>query len=129
METLIFANPHIIYLALFALSMLFIVNLFQKVRQQARTIRKISSELDALLACSRGISERLHQHQKQFKIIQDRQDHMEVPDNGDLVYKHAISLINRGMTEDEMMDSCELSRGEISMIAHLQKARQHAKRM
>ena len=125
-ENLLSVKSEIILVILIVqlLTILSAVILFNKNRQLKRDIRLISDELGILLTCSRGISERLQQHQQQFKLVQHRQDRLEVPSNGDLIYDHAASLISKGMTEDEMISSCELSRGEINMITHLQKARQ-----
>lgn len=98
-------------------------HLRKKTQSQYRQINQLNEELNALLSCSRGISERLHTYQHQFRNITDRQDKLEVGEAGGAGYKQAIALFNRGATEDEMLSACDLSRGEINLIAHLQKAK------
>jgi uncharacterized protein DUF2802 len=90
---------------------------------QHQQINQLNGELGALLSCSRGISERLHSHQHQFQNITERQDKLEVSEPGHSGYKQAIALFNRGASEDEMLSTCDLSRGEINLITHLQKAK------
>ena len=99
------------------------LRLHKKTQSQHRQICQLNEELNALLACSRGISERLHHYQNQFQTITERQDKLEVGDAGSAGYKQAIALFKRGASEDEMLSTCDLSRGEINLIAHLQKAR------
>jgi Protein of unknown function (DUF2802) len=98
-------------------------HLRRKTVHQYRRINELNEELNALLSCSRGISEKLHAYQQQFRNITDRQDKLEVGEQGGSGYKQAIALFNRGATEDEMISTCDLSRGEINLIAHLQKAK------
>ncbi len=95
----------------------------QQTHNQHRKINQLNEELNALLSCSRGISERLHSHQSQFQNINKRQDNLEAVEPGHAGYKQAIALYNRGASEDEMQSTCDLSRGEINLITHLQKAR------
>jgi len=99
------------------------LHLRKKAHNQYRQINQLNEELNALLSCSRGISERLHAYQHQFRNIIERQDKLEVGEPGSTSYKQAIALFNRGATEDEMVSACDLSRGEINLIAHLQKAK------
>jgi uncharacterized protein DUF2802 len=95
----------------------------KQTHNQHRQINQLNGELNALLSCSRGISERLHTHQHQFQNITERQDKLEVAEPGHSGYKQAIALFNRGASEDEMLSTCDLSRGEINLITHLQKAK------
>ena len=103
---------------------LFIVVLqtLKKNRVQDRQIRQLHMELNALLACSRGISDKLHRYQHQFRNITERQDKLEIGDTEHTGYKQAIALYNRGASEEEMLSTCDLSRGELNLIAHLQRA-------
>jgi Protein of unknown function (DUF2802) len=99
------------------------IRLRHQTNTQHKKISQLNAELSALLSCSRGISERLHSHQYQFQNIAERQDKLEVSESGNSGYKQAIALFNRGASEDEMLSTCDLSRGEINLIAHLQKAK------
>lgn len=99
------------------------IRLRQQTNYQHRKINQLHEELNALLSCSRGISERLHSHQSQFQNITKRQDNLEAIEPGHAGYKQAIALYNRGASEDEMQSTCDLSRGEINLITHLQKAK------
>lgn len=95
----------------------------RKTLQQYQRINQLNEEINALLSCSRGISEKLHAYQRQFRNITERQDKLEVGEPGGVGYKQAIALFNRGASEDEMLTTCDLSRGEINLITHLEKAK------
>ena len=99
------------------------LHLRKRTQTQNRKINQLNEELNALLSCSRGISERLHNYQHQFQNITERQDKLEVGEPGSVGYKQAIALFNRGASEEEMLSTCDLSRGEINLIAHLQRAK------
>ncbi len=99
------------------------LGLRKKTRMQERQIQQLNQELNALLSCSRGISRKLHAYQHQFRYLNDRQDKLETAEPCSSGYKQAMALLNRGATEDEMMSACDLSRGELNLIAHLEKAR------
>lgn len=99
------------------------LRLRQQTNNQHEKINQLNKELHALLSCSRGISQRLHSHQNQFQNISKRQDNLETIEPGHAGYKQAVALYNRGASEDEMQSTCDLSRGEINLITHLQKAR------
>lgn len=98
------------------------IKLRKKMLHQEKQIRELHQELDALLACSRGISDKLHFYQKQFKHIVDRQDKLEVGEAETSAYKQAMALVNRGASEEELLTTCDLSRGELNLITHLQKS-------
>lgn len=93
----------------------------KKTLHQYQRINQLNGEINALLSCSRGISAKLHASQNQFRSITARQDKLEVGEPGSSSYKQAIALFNRGATEDEMLRTCDLSRGEINLLTHLQK--------
>lgn len=99
------------------------MGLRNKARIQEKQIRQLNQDLNALLSCSRGISQKLHTYQHQFRYLNDRQDKLEVGEPEFSGYKQAMALLNRGATEDEMLSACDLSRGELNLIAHLQKAK------
>lgn len=99
------------------------IQLRKRSRIQNYRINQLTNELNALLSCSRGISDRLHNYQHQFRHITERQDKLEVGEPGSTGYKQAIALFNRGASEEEMLSTCDLSRGEINLIAHLQRAK------
>lgn len=99
------------------------IKLRKKMLYQEKQIMELHRELDALLVCSRGISDKLHFYQQQFKHIVDRQDKLELGEAETSSYKQAMALVNRGASEEELLTTCDLSRGELNLITHLQKSR------
>ncbi|MEM6998382.1 MAG: DUF2802 domain-containing protein [Pseudomonadota bacterium] len=107
--------------------LLSLVNLKRKIVNQEKQIRNLHQENDAILTCSRGISDKLHFYQQQFKHIVDRQDKLEVGEAETSAYKQAMALFNRGASTEELLTTCDLSRGELNLISHLQKSKKSSR--
>ncbi len=89
--------------------------------EQEKKIKALKNDVQALLLCARGVGEKLHNQQSEFRNIQDRQDKLELGDGlGDVSYQQVIALMNRGATADEMVSSCDLTQGEVELLAHIQ---------
>ena len=103
---------------------------------QARKIRKLelglklytekldqcSSEVMALLKCEKGIGNRLKQQQQLLRHVIERQDSMEVHDGAGTSYRQAMVLLNKGASTDELIDACDMSRGELDLLSRLNNA-------
>lgn len=98
---------------------------FKKISQaQQRTIKSLRSDLEALLICARGVGEKLHHQQDEFRSIQERQEKIELNDGNQNLppYKHIMALMNHGANQNDMMDSCDLTKGEVELMKNLQKS-------
>ena len=111
-------------LVLITAQVVVLFHFWQKLNKQRQSVSGIESELKALLLCERGIVERLKQQQQQVRSMADRQDKLEITDTSSSNYKQAKALMQHGATTDELVDTCDLSRGELELISHLQNVRQ-----
>ncbi len=89
---------------------------------QQKKIKFLKNDVQALLLCARGVGEKLHCQQSEFRYIQERQDKLEINEgNHGMSYKQIMGLMGQGVSRNEMMSSCDLTQGEVDLMAHLQK--------
>jgi hypothetical protein len=63
-----------------------------------------------------------------MQLIDERQANVEIIDLSQTNYKQAVALMHKGVSLEEMVEVCEISRGEWDPIASLQNkktSRQH----
>lgn len=71
--------------------------------------------------CEGGIDEnrRREEIEHRLKSIRNRQDELELREQGGRSYSQAIKLIRRGATVDDLMAACGLNRGEAELIVNI----------
>ncbi|MFT7458596.1 MAG: hypothetical protein ACI909_001269 [Planctomycetota bacterium] len=119
----------LLLLSLIGLSLLITVAQNFKIRvmatkneQQAQLLMTIKQEMEALLMCERGMGVRIKQQQQQVRSMIDRQDKLEISDGSNPSYKHAMVLLQKGISTDELIEACDLSRGELELLSRLKMA-------
>ena len=106
-------------LLLFTLMGLRIWKLERQFRQQGKLLAILNEDMKALLVCEKGMGQRIKQQQKQVKEMIDRQDKLEISDGSNASYKQAMILLQKGASTDELIDACDLSRGELELLSRL----------
>ncbi|MFK5895327.1 MAG: DUF2802 domain-containing protein [Pseudomonadota bacterium] len=66
-----------------------------------------------------GIGKQVNHINDQVKNIDARQDEFDVRDHGDKPIQQAIALIEKGATQEEVMENCNLSRGEAELLIRI----------
>ena len=97
-----------------------LIRLRQAMGVQQGRIKELNNDMQALLLCSRGVGEKLQSQQKEVFTLRKRFDTEPEPQKPG--YKQAIALMKLGATHSDTKDTCNLTRGEVELIAHLQKA-------
>lgn len=110
-------------LILFFIQLPVLVMLWNRYRHLQRYISEVKNELHALLECERNMGARLKTQQQRMHGIVERQDKIEINELSQTSYKQAIALMHKGASPDEMVEVCDISRGELDLIARLQKKR------
>ena len=90
--------------------------------EQSGKLEECKSEITALLQCEKGMGSRLKQQQQQVRNIIERQDKIEVSDGAGTSYRQAMVLLNKGASADELIDACDMSRGELELLSRLNSA-------
>ena len=93
-----------------------------ELKLQGQALQTIKAEMNALLSCERGMGKRIRQHQQEVRGVIERQDRLEVSDGATTSYKQAMALLQKGMSTDELIDACDLSRGELELLSRLKTA-------
>ncbi len=96
-----------------------VLRLWMKLYNQRLELMDLRKELEVLLLCDRGMADRIKNQQQQMHGIVDRQDRLEINESPQVNYKQAIALMKRGATTDELVEACDISRGELELISHL----------
>jgi hypothetical protein len=117
-------------LALFAVVALALSALRQRhfVREQSRRLETMQSDLRALCNAAVQVGERvnlleqgmkqLQQRQQELGIRQDQMVHAEPEER---TYEQAVKLAQKGTPLEEIMDICNLSRGEAELITMMHR--------
>jgi biopolymer transport protein ExbB/TolQ len=85
-------------------------------------------DLDAFEKAAIQAGEQLVRLEQKVRGLLDRQDQMELRTSGSRPYSHAIQLVQRGASVDELIAMCGLTRGEAELICMLHGTRAaHAK--
>lgn len=86
-------------------------------------IDELARELEALLACSRGLGATVQRQARELRAMAQRQEQLAAREPGDTQYRHAAALTERGASLDEIVAECGLSRGEAELLARMKSLR------
>ena len=113
---------HISFILIF-LQLFLIHRVWNKSIDQNKVSEALRLELDTLLLCERGMAARIKRQQAQMHGISDRQERVETNGYSQVNYKQAIALMKKGASTDELVEACDISRGELELISHLQRSK------
>ncbi len=107
----------------------------QSRRAQQAVIQSLQNDLRVLSSSAVAVGERvgrldrlvgqLAQQQKELGLRQEQIDRSEPEDRS---YAHAIKLAGRGAGIDELMEVCDLTRGEAELVAMMHRLERHGER-
>ncbi len=86
--------------------------------QQDALVAELRSQVTALIACSKGLGDRVQDHQANLRRLAERQTQIE-RDESNSRFRSAAALVERGAAVDELVERCGLSRGEAELVQHL----------
>lgn len=75
--------------------------------------------LNALGSGGAAVSIHLGKIEQQFRRLAERQDRLELKDSVAQSYEHAITLVRRGATPEELVLRCGLVRDEAELLARM----------
>lgn len=90
--------------------------------QQAQAIADLEQDLRALCAGATGVDARLLKLETEDRRIRERQEQLELHEQGARLYSQAIRMVKKGADVDELMSTCSLSRNEAQLIAMMHGA-------
>lgn len=120
-------NLNTALIALLVAALLFVVlRLTNRVVRAERELGRYQADILAIKGaisalCEEGVDEnrRRESIEQRLKGIRDRQDELELREQGGRSYTQAIKLIKRGATVDDLINACGLNRGEAELIVDI----------
>ena len=113
---------HISFILVF-LQLFLIHRVWKRSIDQYKVSEALRLELNTLLLCERGMADRIKRQSAQMQGIIDRQERVEINGYSQVNYKQAIALMKKGASTDELIEACDISRGELELISHLQRSK------
>jgi len=115
----------ILFFAVLALTIM-ILNLKKEIFELKRYSSKLFSRLTGVMHdmqsmsnATYGIGKQINHINDQVKHIDARQDEIDIRDQGDKPIQQAIALVEKGCSMEEVMESCNLSRGEAELLIRI----------
>ncbi len=115
----------ILFFAVLALSIM-VFNLKKEIFQLKRYSSKLFSRLTGVMQemhsmsnATYGIGKQVNHINDQVKSIDARQDEIDIRDQGEKPIQQAIALVEKGATLEEVMENCNLSRGEAELLIRI----------
>ena len=129
-------SPVLIYisiavlLALFLLLLVYVNSLSRSLQQsiselkqlkqftalQQKQLKDLSHELQAMTSAAYGVGKRINQLSAQIRELDDRQEEFDLKEQGAQSMQQAIALVHKGASIEELMETCEMSRGEAELL-------------
>ena len=79
-------------------------------------LQTLRNDLAAMCASVNGFGERLVRIEQQLRSVADRQDQLELRPGGERSYAHAIRMVQKGTSVEELVSSCGINRGEAELL-------------
>ena len=86
---------------------------------QEKSSHQMHQNLQGLILCMRGISQRFEKQQKLIRSVTVRQNDLSALSTNDSHYEQAVLLMDKGATVDELIQTCGLSKGEAELMSRI----------
>ncbi|MCP5145856.1 MAG: hypothetical protein H6978_13690 [Gammaproteobacteria bacterium] len=100
------------------------------IARQRRAIRSLEEmlttardDLKMALDCSRGLADRIRQHDRQLVDATRRLDNIDMVDTGGMQVSKVISLFDQGYTVNDIARICDLTTTEVDLISSIARYR------
>lgn len=92
-----------------------------RVRRCEQDLAAVKDDLRGLCAGAVGIDERLARLESRGRRLIERQEQLELRDQGERLYAPAIRMVHKGASVDELVSVCGLTRGEAELISMMHR--------
>ena len=83
---------------------------------QQKQLKELAHELQTMTNAAYGVGKRINILAGQIRELDDRQEEFDLKDQGSQSMTQAIALAQKGASIDELMETCEMSRGEAELL-------------
>lgn len=91
----------------------------RRLQERDGRIAAISEDLHAILECSRGLGQRMHQFDRQLAELNRRQEQVELQEGGMPTAEKVLKLLKQGYSVEDIATICDLSLSEVDLISSL----------
>ncbi len=88
----------------------------QYTAMQQKQLKELAHELQTMTNAAYGVGKRINVLAGQIKELDDRQEEFDLKDQGSQSMTQAIALAQKGASIDELMEACDMSRGEAELL-------------
>ncbi|MBE9526927.1 MAG: DUF2802 domain-containing protein [Proteobacteria bacterium] len=88
----------------------------QYTAMQQKQLKELAHELQTMTNAAYGVGKRINVLAGQIKELDDRQEEFDLKDQGSQSMTQAIALAQKGASIDELMETCDMSRGEAELL-------------
>lgn len=97
--------------------------LWRRVRHTEQTVQELRNQHQQLAETAKVVGKKLIQLQSDLQgVAQKLQTDAVSPNNNHKAYSQAARLLQQGMSPEEVMQRCNLSRGEAELLAVMTRA-------
>lgn len=101
----------------------------QQLQQQRQQLKSLQGDLRSLCGSSVQMGERFSRMVRQIdqlsvghkQLHEKQQDQRSPADSEELAYEQAVKLAQKGATPEELIDICNITRGEAEIITMMQR--------
>lgn len=83
---------------------------------QQKQLKELAHELQTMTNAAYGVGKRINLLAGQIRELDDRQEEFDLKDQGSQSMTQAIALAQKGANIDELMETCDMSRGEAELL-------------
>lgn len=88
----------------------------QYIVMQQKQLKELAHELQTMTNAAHGVGKRINILSGQIRELDDRQEEFDLKEQGSQSMTQAIALAQKGASIDELMETCEMSRGEAELL-------------
>ncbi|MFO8024594.1 DUF2802 domain-containing protein [Thiohalophilus sp.] len=85
-------------------------------KQQQQTLAAVKNDLRALTTAAVSVGERLLEVERRQRHLAERQEQVDIYDSANQPYEHAIRMVEKGASVEQLVDVCGLSTNEAELL-------------
>ncbi|MDZ7804191.1 DUF2802 domain-containing protein [Thiohalophilus sp.] len=85
-------------------------------KQQQLTLAAVKNDLRALTTAAVSVGERLLEVERRQRRLAERQEQVDIYDSANQPYEHAIRMVEKGASVEQLVDVCGLSTNEAELL-------------
>lgn len=85
-------------------------------QQQQQTLSAVKNDLRALTTAAVSVGERLLEVERRQRRLAERQEQVDIYDSANQPYEHAIRMVEKGASVEQLVEVCGLSTNEAELL-------------